>query len=568
VAASRAFARSAKRRSKRPALWGCEVPRIWTPPLRELTPETTLGYEVIEFADVIGVTLMPWQKWFLIHALELRPDGTFRFRKIILLVARQNGKSTLLQVLTLWRMYVDRCRLVIGTAQDLDTAEEVWEGAVELAQSVPELADEIAQVLKVNGKKTLRLTSGERYKVRVANRKGGRGLSGELVLLDELREHQSWDAWAAVTKTTNAMTRAQIIAASNAGDASSIVLRYLRMIAHRALGDPDGICEADGELAPDLDDIENDFDDVDEDDQDALDDVDEFDMDEFEDEFDGDDGLGLFEWSAKPGCPVSDRDGWAQANPALGHTITERTIASDSRIDPEWIFRTEVLCQWSSGALDGPFPPGAWEAGTDPDSAPAADSTVSLCVDVSWDRTRAYVGLAAWREDGTPHVEIIATRTGTDWVPRWLTAPDRDPAVRAASVVVQAAGAPATGLIPDLTAAGVTVIPWKGSDLGGATGDFYDRVRKAVADLDEEDLDDGEEPGEAVPGVWHRPQQVLDTAAATAAAKPLADSWVVDRRNSPNDAAPLIAVIGALWGLKGWEPPAESAYETRELVTV
>jgi hypothetical protein len=564
VAASPQFARSAKRRKKRPPLWGCEVPRIWTPPLRELTPETTLGYEVIEFAEVIGVELMPWQKWFLIHALELRPDGNFRFRKVVLLVARQNGKSTLLQVLTLWRMYVDRCRLVIGTAQDLDTAEEVWEGAVELAQNAPELASEIAQVLKVNGKKTLRLTSGERYKVRTANRKGGRGLSGELVLLDELREHQSWDAWAAVTKTTNAMERAQIIAASNAGDATSIVLRYLRMIAHRTLGDPDGICEAEGEITPDLDEFEDDDDLEGVDVLDDEDDYDDLDMDEFEDEFADDDGLGIFEWSAVPGCPVTDRDGWAQANPALGHTITERTIASDAKIDPEWIFRTEVLCQWSTGALDGPFPTGAWEAGTDPESTPAPDSPVSLCVDVSWDRTRAYIGLAAWRADGTPHVEIIAVRTGTDWVPKWLTAPDRDQSVKDAPVVVQGAGAPATGLIPDLTAAGITVIPWKGSDLGGATGDFYDRVCAAVRSADEDD----EADQEPAPGVWHRPQQVLDNAAATAVAKPIADYWVIDRRNSPNDAAPLIAVTGALFGLKGWEPPAESAYETRELVTV
>jgi hypothetical protein len=287
-------------------------------------------------------------------------------------------------------------------------------------------------------------------------------------------------------------------------------------------------------------------------------------MDEFEDEFADDDGLGIFEWSAVPGCPVTDRDGWAQANPALGHTITERTIASDAKIDPEWIFRTEVLCQWSTGALDGPFPTGAWEAGTDPESTPAPDSPVSLCVDVSWDRTRAYIGLAAWRADGTPHVEIIAVRTGTDWVPKWLTAPDRDQSVKDAPVVVQGAGAPATGLIPDLTAAGITVIPWKGSDLGGATCDFYDRVCAAVRSADEDD----EADQEPAPGVWHRPQQVLDNAAATAVAKPIADYWVIDRRNSPNDAAPLIAVTGALFGLKGWEPPAESAYETRELVTV
>jgi hypothetical protein len=76
---------------------------------------------------------MPWQKWFLIHALELHPtevgeDGNrplFRFRKVVLLVGRQNGKSTVMQALTLWRMFVDRCNLVIGTAQDLEIAESL-----------------------------------------------------------------------------------------------------------------------------------------------------------------------------------------------------------------------------------------------------------------------------------------------------------------------------------------------------------------------------------------------------------------------------------------------------------
>ena len=82
------------------SLVGSEVPRIWTRPLRELTPKTSLGYSVIEFAEkFLFIELFPWQKWLLIHALELRPNGRLRFRNIIVLVARQNGKSTLSIVL-------------------------------------------------------------------------------------------------------------------------------------------------------------------------------------------------------------------------------------------------------------------------------------------------------------------------------------------------------------------------------------------------------------------------------------------------------------------------------------
>ena len=136
---------------------------------------------------------MPWQKWFLLHALELHPtevdefgEPTFRFRKVILLVGRQNGKSTVMQALTLWRMYADRCSLVLGTAQDLEVAESLWGESVEMAEDTEELKAEIGKVERQPGRKMFRLKSGETYKVKAATRRGGRGLSGELVLLDEL----------------------------------------------------------------------------------------------------------------------------------------------------------------------------------------------------------------------------------------------------------------------------------------------------------------------------------------------------------------------------------------------
>ena len=58
---------------------GITTPRIFTPPLRELTPETSNGFAVIEFAEkFLHVHLYPWQKWLLIHGLELLPDGSYR----------------------------------------------------------------------------------------------------------------------------------------------------------------------------------------------------------------------------------------------------------------------------------------------------------------------------------------------------------------------------------------------------------------------------------------------------------------------------------------------------------
>lgn len=516
---------------------GSEQPRIFTPPLRKLTPRTSLGFSAVDFAEqVCGIELYPWQRWLLIHALELLPDGSFRFRNVVVLVARQNGKSTLSQVLALFFMYVLGADLVLGTAQDLDTAEEVWDGALEIIEETPELAELADKPIRVNGKKTIRLTTGERYKVKAANRRAGRGMSGDLILLDELREHQSWDAWGAITKTTMARPNAQVWALSNAGDAASIVLRYLRKMAHKALGDPDGINAQDdpASLLPD--------------DEDAA--------EEYELE-DADTTLGIFEWSAPPGCEIRDRDGWAQANPSLGHgQTTERAIASACATDPEWVFRTEVLCQWSDGTLEGPFPPGAWDKCRDDASTIADDDSIRACVDVSWDRSAAHVAVAGWREDGLPHVEVVASRAGVEWVVQWLTDPGAPHRARW-PVVVQTNGAPASALVSDLKTAGLAVVDWSGGNLGQASGIFYDRVRAAVG-----------EGSEARP-LRHLAQPLLDLAAATAVTKPAGDAWLWDRKRSPHDASPLVAATGALWALlTGQAEPQRSAYESTDLMIV
>ena len=524
-ATSKPKPRSAAARPKR---LGSETPRIFTPPLRKLTRKTTLGFDVIDFAEAIGIELYPWQKWLLVHMLELLEDGSLRFRTVVVLVARQNGKSTLSQVLALWFMVVWGWPLVLGTAQDLETAEEVWQGAVDLVEDDEELSKLLRRVVKVNGKKALELTTGARYKVKAANRRAGRGFTGNLIMLDELREHQSWDAWGAITKTTMAQAEAMILALSNAGDATSIVLRYLRKMAHAAIGDPDGI-NAD-------------------DDPSRLLPADEDEGDDFEQD---EDTLGLFEWSAPPGCDIRDRDAWAMANPSLGYGgFSERTVASAMRTDPEWVFRTEVLCQWSDGSLEGPFPPGSWEAGQDVESRRAEGAEVVACVDVSHDRGMAHVAVAARREDGRVHVEVVASRAGVEWVKPWLL-DEAFPHRKAWRITGQTNGAPVSSLLPDLEAAGLRVEPWQGPDLARWSGQFYDLVRGLAED------------GSNTPGVYHRPQPVLDVPAATAVTKPLGDGWVWDRRHSPTDISALVAATGAVGLLcKPSEPVFVSAYET------
>lgn len=528
-------------------LTGRATPRIFTPPMVTgkpgpcgcgcaLTDDTSLGFDCADFAEhAVGVSLFPWQRWLLIHMLELRPDGTLRFRKVVVLVARQNGKSLLAEILALYFMYALGARLVLGTAQDLSTAEDVWQDTLDLASESEFLAPLLTKPKFGKGSKEFGIVDRGMYRVKAANRRGGRGARQvKLVLLDELREHQSWDAWGAITKTTNAVPEAMVLALSNAGDASSVVLRYLRLMAHKRLGDPDGIV-ADHDPAALLDESAADVDDM------AV--------------GEEDDSLGLFEWSAIPGADVRDRSGWAQANPSLPHTITERTLLSDVSVDPEWVFRTECLCQWSDGALDGPFPPGTWEAGKvdqeQADAHPIEGGPVA-CIEISWDRSKAAIVYAGRRADGLPMAEVVHYRYDPSAAVDWLASPDRT--VRPSAVALRKTG-PAASLAGDLEAAGFEVVWWAGGEISQACGDLYDAVRG----------DEGEPCGE----LRHAAHTVLDVAAATAATQPYGDRWSWDMKKSPTDISPLYALTGALWMLqRPVEPEPVSAYESRGVMTI
>jgi hypothetical protein len=358
---------------------GATTPRLWTRPLVTgppgpcgclcaLTPSTSAGFQAVTFAErVLGLTLHPYQRWLLIHMLELRSPGRFRFKTLLILISRQNGKTWIVKVLALFFLYLRGRCLVLGAAQSLDIAKEAWSGAVELAQDVDDLADEIAPngVRRANGDICLTLDSGSRYRITAATRSAGRGLSVDLLILDELREHRDWGAWGALSKTTTARPGSLIVGISNAGDDQSVVLNSLRGAA---------LAEAD-------------------------------------------DTLGLFEYSAPDGCALDDLDAIAQANPSLNHPngVSLGAILSALATDPPSVYRTETLCQ-RVDALDAAVDPAAWDACGD-ELAPnlgAARERVAACLDVAMDSQHVTLCGAAVLEDGRVRVEVLGAWASTD----------------------------------------------------------------------------------------------------------------------------------------------------------
>lgn len=347
-------------------LVGATVPRLWTRPLVEgppgpcdcecaLSPATSEGFLAVEFANAIGDPLLPWQRWWLIHALELSRPGKFRFRTILTLVARQNGKTHVLRSLALYLMFSRANYTVLGTAQTISLAAESWELCISAVESHPELRAQLNRIRRQNGQQALVLRNGSRYRIAASNRKAARGMSIDCLVMDELREQRGWDAWAALTKTTNARPNALVVGISNAGDVSSVVLNSVR---------------ASGEAGADP-------------------------------------SLALFEWSAPDGCDLDDLDALAQANPALGHTVSAEALLSAAKIDPPNLYRTEVLCQAVEN-LDGAFDLPAWSASADPTGdLSSSDGRIAVCVDVAPDGGHVSLIGAAMIDESRVRIEAF-----------------------------------------------------------------------------------------------------------------------------------------------------------------
>jgi hypothetical protein len=503
---------------------GKQTPRLFTPPLRELTPETSLGYMFIDFCESIGQPLLPWQKWLSIHAMEIVGDihgeWHFRFRYIIVLVSRQNGKTYWFKLLGLFFNYVLQTKLVIGTAQNLDKANDTFEEAVELIENTPMLDEEFVKALRGAGKREYLLKGGERWKVVATNRRG-RGWSSDLILMDEIREQTDWEGWSAISKTMLARPSAILVAVSNAGDVTSVVLRHLRLQAHAQLGDPDHVAGIRENLGGE----------------------------------DIDDSLALFEWSASPDCDINDREQWAQANPSLGYGfLTERALQSAMSTDPEPIFRTECLCQWVEHLLPQPFPDGAWDGGIDEGSMIIPESPLYFGIDMSQDRRWTSIGVCGLREDGQWHIEVVARRIGTEWAIDWFRARAMRQKMKLA---FQGRGAPVSGLAEQIcTIDGVERISIEGSDLPTGWGRFWDGIAASAPVM----------PGETARGgarIYHLPQPIMDQPAKTMQTRQLGGgAEVPDRMKSPDDIAPLFACIMAFTAATMVQKEKNKVYES------
>ena len=101
-------------------LFGHSTPRLHTP----LNDLPSRGFEVIDLAAELKLDLMPWQKFVLEHAHKVLPDGRWRTPMVGTTVARQNGKSFLMNMRIIAGLFLWDEPVQIGSAHRLSTSFE------------------------------------------------------------------------------------------------------------------------------------------------------------------------------------------------------------------------------------------------------------------------------------------------------------------------------------------------------------------------------------------------------------------------------------------------------------
>lgn len=500
---------------------GFTEPRIWTKPLVELTPETSRGFEVIAFArDVLRVKLFPWQEWLLIHMLELDSVGLMRFRKALVIVGRQNGKTLIAAVLCAFWLYVDAARwpdqlkeqdfVVVGAAQKLDIAMKPWKqvrrwGApddlkVGIAHDrVPDLQAFTYPPRTTNGETDIRTFGGGSYLPRTFE--GARGQSAARLFLDELRQQYDYEGWSAIEKSANAMYDSFLVAMSNAGTKRSKVLRDVRQIGHEGVNDPDT-------------------------------------------------EWFIAEWSAHEDAKLDDPKAFAQANPSAGY-LPGMTIAglmrSAAQAKEKNVERIEVLGQWVTAAVNNFIDVAEWkqlhQTVAAIQSRLVPGNRTVWAIDMSHDRKTTWLAAAVQTKDGKPFATVRVKRPGWAWVIPALIELAQKSGFR--EVALQAKGVPAVDFLKPLQEARFEVngreesfivhaVDWSGFAL--ATGRISDRVRDG-------DLLITEQPD-------------IDLQIAGAVVRPYAENIGWSREKSaPVDIAGVCAMTLAVYALEALEPP-------------
>ena len=450
--------------------------------------------EAVEFAEAAGLHLDPWQQHVLTEGLAETADGKWAAFEVAIIVARQNGKGSILEARQLFGLFVLREQLAITTAHEFKTAYESFVRITQLIESNPDLDRKVMRIRRGAGEQAVELKTGERLRFLARSGGSGRGLSGDVVYLDEAFDLSSAQMGALIP-TLSAKPNPQVWYTSSAPRSSS---EFLLSLCKRG---KEGVSPR----------------------------------------------LYFAQWDNPRGVDPEDRLAWARANPAMGIRITEDHIAAEldlMRSVPDEFARERLGVhelspfeardvKISREAWDSTWaycPPGCVEEHVHKGLFAAPEKKqIVIGFDVDTDGERATICIAAGSID-SPYVEVVAHHDGAAWLPQRLF----ELIVRWEPVAVGCFGAGPAGamvgpILARLSDAGLDTTIFKqmgGAEYRQACGGFYldvvaGKLRRAFG------------------------QGVLQVAVNDATEKLVGDSWMWDRRRATSPLSPLCAATVA-----------------------
>lgn len=335
-------------------LVGAVEPRLHSPVLKAKSRIA----EVADLATAIGVPLLDWQRWCLTDMLAVDGNENFIRKSILLLAARQNGKSHIgrMRAISGLVLFGEKNQLIMSSNRGMALTN--FRDIAYLFESSDYLRPMLKQIRFANGTESIEILpkyGGGRLDVVASTRDGSRGRTADFLWIDELREINP-EAYGAALPVTRARPNAQSYFSSNSGDAFSEVLNNLR---EKCLSHPP-------------------------------------------------ESLGFYEYSAPEFAAVTDRKGWALANPSLGTLITEESIEESLAVNTIEDFRTESLCQWIS-SLASPWPHGSIEDTADKTLQLSPGPLTVMAFDVSPSRRDASLVLGQITPSGKIGVAVLET---------------------------------------------------------------------------------------------------------------------------------------------------------------
>jgi hypothetical protein len=397
-------------------LLGSQVPTYeWVPPAW-----SSAGQDAVEMAAACRLTLDEYQVRTFDGAMGEEKDDTWTVNEVGLIVPRQNGKGRAIEVRELTGIFAWGETLILHSAHEFKTSGDAFRRMKIIIESNPDLDRRLMKKSESKGQEGFEFrVDGKTARLLYMARTGGagRGFDGcNTVILDEAMILDDLPI-AAMIPTLATQPRWQVWYCGSAGDVrlrtQSVVLARIRRRGYRR-----------------------------------------------------ESGLALYEFAAHlahtKDCPddcVLDVRGdprtWAKTNPAMNRRITQKFLSKMANGGmARWDFDREFLGVGEYPNDEGwsVFSEDTWGALRDPASHRGRAFAVGY--ETSWDHSVSSAAIASYRDDGLVHLEMIANRPGTAWIPEHAKAMKK---LRPRAFVVDRKG-PAALVIPDLTAAKIKVV--------------------------------------------------------------------------------------------------------------